>query len=231
MRQIATLGNIAQFSKFLNSIPPLKALRPATKFGQAREVLYRINNAADDLVMRTGNKYEGLYHLNKKGKASKFTTEGDPTEVAHLYWDTPKAKNYTVHNHPQNSSLSSGDLLANYNPQSQMIAVDKFGSKYRSYPKTDETKKAMDHILMATEELEGKAAKRLNEFNLPSQQERALAFTHYKNRAMKKLGLIHYSAKIKNPAFTPEVKSEGKKIEQFFYNKYKKAYDEYLSNQ
>jgi len=227
MKQFITLGNLAQFSKFLNSIPIAK---PTTKFGQGRAVIQRLRNAQDHLIMKTKNDYEGLYHLNSKGKASKYSTLQDPAQVQHLFQEVPKQRTYTIHNHPQNSSLSSGDMMVKYDPNAQQIAVDKYGSRYRFYPKTNESKQALDRILDRTQDLETSVKGRLKELSLETPQERILAYTHYKNRALKRLGLIHYSAQIKNPAYTPAVKADGKKVEDFFYKKYKQEYDNYLQN-
>lgn len=217
--QLWTLG---QFNKFLNSIPLPK---PTNRFGQLRNLAKRIQNAHDDLLFRTNHKVEGLYHLNKKGKASEFATDNLPNQVTHLAY-RPKAPTITIHNHPRNSALSGSDHLAIHSPKHQHIAVDRYGSRYRTYAKDPYKQKALHYIVGNTEDLDKVVVRNLKDISYDDNT--LLAYSHGKNKALKRLGLIHYSAKIKNPAYkNPKVQQETKRLEDYYYNKYKNLYDKY----
>ncbi len=214
---------ISNFSRFLNKIP-LAVVKPATRFGELRNVASSLKNAADETIWSTGNKVESLFHLTKKGKASqmslgKYNEAKKQHSVKPLYKKRPKTELTTVHNHPSASSLSTEDL-GMASPKHHVVAVDEYGSKYRAYPKTEADQKRLQLALQFNDAGDRGALTALREAGIENVDARKLAYTHARNRALKRAGLIHYSAQIKNPLYTADLKDYTKGLEDVFYKRY-----------
>lgn len=218
-------SRLAQFSKFLNKLP-LPVAKPQTRFGQLRNISTSLKNAGDEALWKTNHKIEAIVHLNKKGKASKLKL-GTAKGVNPVYTRYPKTEIYTVHNHPQNTSLSPKDISNIKNPRQQVIAVDEYGSRYRAYPKNPEAANMTKWILDKHKDLDNLNFRFLENQGIKNSEARSLVASHARNRALKRANLIHYSAQIRNPIYTPEMKQKVRELEEELYRKYSKTIQDY----
>lgn len=276
MKRLATLGAIAQFSKFLNLQTPIGKM--GQKLSPARELVRRMDTAGERLVQKGGTAKEGAYVLNQKGKAGKYVSgearsvnfpfktgygqmplprvtnlqeiqNYQPTQKTPWFkrllgkkpqpstpprpqfkFDQmqimptmlrPKAQAYMLHNHPDASSVSLPDLMLAKTKKNQIVAFDPYGSKYRAYGK--DPQKHYQAVLLAESNL-GLDVARLK--NLQKQgytsDEAELIITQGRNKALKNMGLIHYSSKIKNPIWNDKLKAEAELLARRRANRYRR---------